>query len=74
MGGVVGAALIAGVIFFFVMKKKRSQIPPSAQFTGGHALPPQPASVYTDSTPFAAQMAQPKLYVSGGYLVQEHSV
>ena len=65
MGGVVGAALIAGVIIFFVMKKKRSRIPPSAQFAGAHALPSQPTSAYTDSTPFPPQMAQPKLYVSG---------
>ncbi|KAF8557316.1 hypothetical protein OG21DRAFT_1482401 [Imleria badia] len=61
VGGVVGLALIVGLAVFFVIKKKRSQIPPSAQFAGAQPL----SSIYTDSTPFAAQapqMVQPRLY------------
>ncbi|KAI9571580.1 hypothetical protein HD554DRAFT_2168849 [Boletus coccyginus] len=60
VGGVVGLALIAAVVFF-VMKKKRSQTPPSAHFTAPTSSAP-PSGVYTDTTPFVPQMAQPRLY------------
>ncbi|KAN0076910.1 hypothetical protein V8E55_010765 [Tylopilus felleus] len=59
VGGVVGVALIAAVVVYFVMKRKRSRAPPSAQFTGNET---SPSAVYTGPTPFAPQMAQPKLY------------
>ncbi|KAI9571570.1 hypothetical protein HD554DRAFT_2168839 [Boletus coccyginus] len=61
VGGVVGLALIAGVVVFFVMKKKRSQTPPSALFTSPTS-PAPPSGVYTDTTPFVPQMAQSRLY------------
>ncbi|KAI9571575.1 hypothetical protein HD554DRAFT_2168843 [Boletus coccyginus] len=61
VGGVVGLALIAGVVVFFVMKKKRSQIPPSAHFTAPTSSAPL-SGVYTDITSFVPQMAQPRLY------------
>ncbi|KAI9571579.1 hypothetical protein HD554DRAFT_1790893 [Boletus coccyginus] len=57
VGGVAGLALIAGVVFF-VMRKKRSQTPPSAHFTA----PTSPSGVYTNTTHFVPQMAQPRLY------------
>ena len=62
VGGVVLLALIAGVVFF-VMKKKRSQTPPSAHFDAPTS-PASPSGVYTDTTRFVPQMAQPRLYVS----------
>jgi len=62
VGGVVGVALIIGLVIFFVMKKKRSQIPPSAQFTSAPTSPPPPSATYTGSTAFAPLMTQPKLY------------
>jgi len=66
VGGVVGIALIAAVVVFFVMKKRRSQIPPSAQFAGhppsanpSNGYAPQPAP---PGSPYSPQMTQPKLY------------
>lgn len=64
VGGVVGAALIAAVVIFFVMKKKRSQVPPSAEFAGRPISSAYPSPGYTDVTPFVPQMGQPRLYVS----------
>ncbi|KAI9571571.1 hypothetical protein HD554DRAFT_1789594 [Boletus coccyginus] len=61
VGGIVGLALIAGVVFF-VMKKKRSQTSPSAGFTATPTSPVSPSGVYTDTTPFVPHMAQPRLY------------
>ncbi|KAG8217877.1 hypothetical protein J3R82DRAFT_6043 [Butyriboletus roseoflavus] len=65
VGGVVGVALIAGVVVFFVMRRKRSQSPPLAEFAGRPTSSVYPSPGYTDVTAFAPQMAQPKLYVSG---------
>jgi len=64
VGGIVGLALIAGVVVFFVMKKRRPQTPPSTQFTAAPMSPASPSGVYTDTTPFVPKMAQPRLYVS----------
>ncbi|KAG9318849.1 hypothetical protein JVU11DRAFT_954 [Chiua virens] len=62
VGGVGGLALIAAVAVFY-MKKKRSQIPPSAHINN---LPspgyPLPSGNNTDSNPFITQMTQPKFY------------
>ena len=63
VGSVVGLALIAGVVFF-VIKKRRPPTPPSTQFTAAPMSPPSPSGVYTDTTPFVPKMAQPRLYVS----------
>ncbi|KAI9570445.1 hypothetical protein HD554DRAFT_2018193 [Boletus coccyginus] len=62
VGGVVGLALIAGAVVFFVKRKKRSQTPPSGQFAAAPTSPASPSAVYTDTTPFAPQMVQPRLY------------
>ncbi|KAH0827028.1 hypothetical protein J3R83DRAFT_4709 [Lanmaoa asiatica] len=62
VGGVVGVALIVGAVVFFIMKKKRSRIPPPAQFASTPMTSGYPSPGYTDTTPFAPQMAQPKLY------------
>jgi len=63
VGGIVGLALIAGVVSF-VTKKKRLQTLTSAQFTAAPMSPASPSGVYTDTTRFVPQMAQPRLYVS----------
>jgi len=58
VGGVVGLALIAGAAIFF-LRKRRSQIPLSDQ-SGAGVL--SPSSGFSDTVPFNAQMAQPRLY------------
>ncbi|KAF8136781.1 hypothetical protein EV363DRAFT_1320525 [Boletus edulis] len=62
VGGVIGVALIAAVVVFFMMKKKRSRIPPSAQFSSDQKSHGAPSTIYTDTTAFVPQMAHPKLY------------
>ncbi|KIJ69050.1 hypothetical protein HYDPIDRAFT_164720 [Hydnomerulius pinastri MD-312] len=65
VGGIVGLAAIVGVIVYFVMKKKRSQIPPSAQFNDSARAAGYTNSMYTSNTnPFTppAQMTQQRLY------------
>ncbi|KAI9571583.1 hypothetical protein HD554DRAFT_2302235 [Boletus coccyginus] len=62
VGGVVGLALIAGVVVFFVMKKKRSQTSPSVHYTAAPTSSVPPSGVNADTIPFVPKMAQPRLY------------
>ncbi|KAF9246138.1 hypothetical protein BU15DRAFT_70254 [Melanogaster broomeanus] len=65
VGGVVGVAAIAGVIAYLVIRNKRSQTPPSAQFTDPATAASYTNSMYGSTNPFVpppAQMTQPRLY------------
>ncbi|KAF9218335.1 hypothetical protein BS17DRAFT_87075 [Gyrodon lividus] len=65
VGGIVGLAVIAGVITYFIIKKKRSQLPPSAQFNDPATAASYTNSMYTTTnllTPPPAQMTEQRLY------------
>ncbi|KIK73770.1 hypothetical protein PAXRUDRAFT_20513, partial [Paxillus rubicundulus Ve08.2h10] len=61
-GGVVALGAIVGIIAYFVLKKKRSQIPPSAQFTDPAAGVSYTQSTYTNLFTPPSSVTQQRLY------------